>query len=97
MELKVGKTLIGRMLSTGNNATNEYRWTLIDKTVSRTHVEITLSDPGVPVLTHISETNDTFIGRRKIDRENLQEGQIFEMGQTAILMEAKSKFLKIEI
>jgi pSer/pThr/pTyr-binding forkhead associated (FHA) protein len=91
LELKVGKTYLGRQSISVDEENQVYCWTLIDKTVSRTHAEISLSDPGVPILRHLSATNDTFVDGRKISQENLQDGQVIQMGQTAILMEASRK------
>lgn len=86
LELKVGKTYLGRQ-PTEEESSRIFRWVLIDKTVSRTHAELCLADPGVPVLRHLSATNDTFVNGRKIVEENLQDGQVIQMGQTAIVME----------
>jgi pSer/pThr/pTyr-binding forkhead associated (FHA) protein len=91
MDLKVGKTFLGRQSISDDEENKVYCWTLIDKTVSRTHAEIVLTDPGVPVLKHLSATNDTFVDGRKVTQENLQDGQVIQMGQTAILMEAVRK------
>lgn len=91
MELRVGKTFLGRQTLDDDETNSTYCWTLIDKTVSRTHAEITLKEPGVPVLTHLSATNDTFVNGRKVSQENLQDGQVIQMGQTAILMETVRK------
>ena len=86
-ELAVGTTVIGRLSGQEFDQAGNHRWTLIDRTVSRNHAEITLADPGVPILTHLSSTNDTYVNGRVIERENLQEGQVIQLGQTAILME----------
>jgi pSer/pThr/pTyr-binding forkhead associated (FHA) protein len=91
LELKVGTTILGRLDSQPEDGENVYRFTLIDKTVSRTHAEISLADPGVPILRHLSATNDTFVDGRKIEQENLQDGQIIRLGQTVIAMEVVSK------
>lgn len=88
LELKVGKTYLGRQSIADDEENRIYCWTLIDKTVSRTHAEISLADPGVPILIHLSATNDTFVNSRKILKENLQHGQVIQLGQTVILMEA---------
>ena len=91
MELKLGKTYLGRQTVSDDDENQVYWWTLIDKTVSRTHAEIHLANPGVPVLKHLSVTNDTFVDGRKVTEENLQDGQVIQMGQTAILMEQTYK------
>lgn len=85
--LGLGKTLIGRYPIKMAQEEQCQSWTLIDKTVSRVHAEITLADPGVPILKHLSSTNDTYIDGRKIEQENLQDGQVVQMGQTVMLME----------
>lgn len=83
----MGRTLIGRA-PTEPASEGVFHWTLIDKTVSRTHAELFLADPGVPILRHLSSTNDTFVNGRKIQQENLQDGQVIRLGQTVIAMEA---------
>lgn len=92
IELKVGRTLLGRAPDEPKSeADGIHHWTLIDKTVSRVHAELCLSDPGVPILKHRSSTNDTLVDGRKIKTENLQDGQIIRMGQTVIAMEVVAK------
>lgn len=86
IELRLGRTLIGRAPDEPVSE-SVHHWTLIDKTVSRVHAELVLSDPGVPVLRHRSATNDTLVDNRKIQEENLQDGQILRFGQTVIGME----------
>ena len=86
LELRVGTTVFGRQPEE-DESEGLFRWTLIDKTVSRSHAEVTLNDPGVPILRHLSLTNDTFVNKRKVQEENLQPGQIIQMGQTVIVME----------
>jgi len=86
-ELSIGRTMVGRLDSSSDDDHETTRWTLIDKTVSRTHAELCLSDPGVPILRHLSETNDTFVDGRKVCQENLQDQQVIRMGQTVIVME----------
>ena len=87
-ELRLGKTLIGRLGPQAHDDVETHRWVLIDKTVSRCHIQIKLQDPGVPVLEHRSSTNDTFVDGRKIEqKENLQPGQVIRLGQTAIVLE----------
>ena len=88
LELKVGRTVLGRQTLSDDEENRTFCWTLIDKTVSRSHAKIRLADPGVPIIRHLSATNDTFVDGRKISEENLQPGQIIRMGQTVILMEA---------
>ena len=88
LELKVGTTVLGRQSLSEDEESRVFCWTLIDKTVSRSHAEVRLADPGVPILRHLSATNDTFVDGRKISEENLQPGQIIQMGQTVIVMEA---------
>ena len=86
-ELEVGRTLLGRLEEQPDDPEDVRRWTFLDKTVSRVHAELVLKDPGVLVLNHLSKTNDTFVNKRRITSENLQDGQVFQMGQTAVLME----------
>ena len=86
-ELEVGRTLLGRLEAQPDDSDDINRWTFLDKTVSRVHAELVLEDPGVPVLNHLSHTNETFVNKRRITSENLQDGQVFQMGQTAVLME----------
>lgn len=88
LELEVGKTVLGRQALPDDEVSRVFCWTFIDKTVSRSHAEIRLADPGVPILRHLSATNDTFVDGRKITEENLQPGQVIRMGQTVVLMEA---------
>lgn len=91
LELQVGKTYLGRQARPDDRENRVFTWTLIDKTVSRSHAEISLADPGVPILKHLSATNDTFVNGRKITEENLQPGQVIQIGQTAILMESTQR------
>jgi pSer/pThr/pTyr-binding forkhead associated (FHA) protein len=89
--LEEGITLVGR--GDGRlpgDPPNSRRWTLIDKTVSRTHAQITLSEPGAPQLTHMSQTNDTYVDGRKIEQETLQPGQTVRMGQTTMEVQMES-------
>lgn len=91
MELQVGTTFLGRQSMVGEES-KVYRWTFIDKTVSRTHAEIYLADPGVPILRHLSGTNDTYVDGRKVTlEENLQPGQVIRLGQTILVMETELK------
>jgi pSer/pThr/pTyr-binding forkhead associated (FHA) protein len=94
IELPVGRTILGRLEAQGDEEEGVFRWTLIDKTVSRAHAEISLADPGVPILKHLSATNDTFVDGRKVSQENLQDGQIIRMGQTVVVMEVLSNQLR---
>lgn len=93
-QIRLGKTIIGRAPSQTQGENPCHHWTLIDKTVSREHIEITLDDPGVPILRHLSGTNDTFVNRRKTTEENLQVGQIIQMGQTALVLEVTNVSIK---
>lgn len=87
-ELKVGRTIVGRLESAhGADQPGVERWTLIDKTVSRNHAEISLADPGVPILRHLSATNGSYVNGRLVKEENLQEGQVLQFGQTVLVME----------
>lgn len=86
MELKLGRTVIGRAPIEPESETLHH-WTLMDRTVSRVHAELSLADPGVPILRHLSSTNDTLVDGRKVEQENLQDGQILRLGQTVIGME----------
>ena len=93
--LLLGATIIGRAPQDRQDEPHLHHWVLIDKTVSREHIEITLKNPGVPILRHLSTTNDTFVNRRKVTEENLQVGQIIQMGQTALLLEVSSTSIKL--
>ena len=86
IELQLGRTLIGRAPQEPESEDLTH-WTLIDKTVSRTHAQLSLADPGVPILRHLSQTNATFVDGRQIEQENLQDGQVIRLGQTVIAME----------
>lgn len=90
IELKLGRTLIGRAPSEPESGTLHH-WTLMDRTVSRVHAELFLADPGVPILKHLSTTNDTFVDGRRVEQENLQDGHILRLGQTVIGMEVVLK------
>lgn len=93
--LEEGVTLLGR--GEGNlpgDPPNSRRWTLIDKTVSRTHAQIWLADPGAPKLTHLSGTNDTYVDGRKISEETLQPGQTVRMGQTTMEVQMESGWVR---
>jgi len=95
LELPLGRTIFGRLESQPDDGDDVFRFTLIDKTVSRTHAEISLADPGVPILRHLSSTNDTFVDGRKVEQENLQDGQVIQMGQTVIGMEVVLKKVRL--
>lgn len=89
--LEPGVTLIGRIESSiAEDPPESRRWTLIDKTVSRTHAQLSYADPGAPQLKHLSGTNDTFVDGRKVQEETLQPGQTVRLGQTTleVLMES---------
>lgn len=89
--LETGITLVGRGEGTlPDDPPNSRRWTLIDKTVSRTHAQLSLDDPGAPRLTHLSGTNDTYVDGRKILEETLQPGQTVRMGQTTMEVQMES-------
>jgi pSer/pThr/pTyr-binding forkhead associated (FHA) protein len=87
MTLKVGKTYLGRLRISDDEVHLIYCWALGDKTVSRTHAEISLVESEMPILRHITETNPTFVDGRRILREQLKPGQIIKIGQTSIRME----------
>lgn len=84
-KLEPGVTLIGRMSSAASMDPSGFtRWELTDKTVSRTHCEVSWSEVGPPVLTHLSQTNKTYIEGRPIDDCMLVDGQCIGLGQTKI-------------
>jgi pSer/pThr/pTyr-binding forkhead associated (FHA) protein len=93
--LEEGLTLIGRIESSlPEDPPHSRRWTLIDKTVSRTHAQLHLSHPGAPLLTHLSQTNDTFVDGRKVDEELLQPGQTVRLGQTTLEVQMESGWVR---
>jgi predicted component of type VI protein secretion system len=93
--LELGTTLLGRGEGRlPGDPPDSRRWTLIDKTVSRTHARIELAEPGAPRLTHLSETNDTFVDGRKIQEETLQPGQTVRMGQTTMQVQMESGWVR---
>lgn len=80
-----GVTLIGRMSSADSyDPTGFRRWELSDRTVSRTHCEISWSEVGPPILTHLSQTNKTFVNGEAVDDCFLEDGQLIAMGQTKL-------------
>ena len=87
LELRVGKTYLGRLSIADDEKSQIYCWAFRDGAVSRTHAEISLADQGMPILRHISDTNHTFVNGRKILRETLQPGHVIQIGQTSIRME----------
>jgi pSer/pThr/pTyr-binding forkhead associated (FHA) protein len=93
--LEEGATLIGRgEFSMPEDPPGSRRWTLIDKTVSRTHARLDLADPGAPLLTHLSQTNDTYVDDRKIFEETLQPGQTVRLGQTTLEVQMESGWVR---
>lgn len=92
LTLEEGVTLIGRAdRALPEDPPGSQRWTLIDKTVSRTHAQVCLSSPGAPVLTHLSQTNATTVDGRRIACETLQPGQIVQMGTTRLEVQMESR------
>lgn len=90
-DLEEGLTILGRIeVSLPEDPEGSRRWTLIDKTVSRTHAQLEYNVPGAPILTHLSETNDTMIDGRKVKHEILQPGQTLRLGQTTLEMQMES-------
>lgn len=87
LDLKVGKTYLGRLSISDDDKHQIYCWALRDGAVSRTHAEISMAEQGMPVLRHISDTNHTFVNGRRILRETLQPGHVIQIGQTSIRME----------
>lgn len=93
--LEQGVTLIGRIeTSQPEDPPGSRRWTLIDKTVSRTHAQLQLDDPGAPKLMHLSQTNETYVDGRKIEEEILQPGQTVRLGQTTMEMAMESGWVR---
>jgi pSer/pThr/pTyr-binding forkhead associated (FHA) protein len=93
--LEEGATLVGRGETLlPEDPPDSRRWTLIDKTVSRTHARLDLSDPGAPILTHLSQTNDTYVDGRKVYEETLQPGQTVRMGQTTLEVHMESGWVR---
>ena len=85
LTLQDGITLIGRFESAHpNDPPTSRRLTLIDKTVSRTHAQIYISPFEGPTLTHLSETNDTYVDNKRIKEGLLVPGQTVRMGQTTM-------------
>lgn len=83
--LQPGVTMIGRLSSADSfDPTGFNRWELSDKTVSRTHCEISFSDVGAPILTHLSLTNKTYLNGEIVEDCFLEDGQCFGLGQTKI-------------
>lgn len=90
-DLEPGITLVGRLKeATPNDPEGSRRWTLLDKTVSRTHSELSWNQPGAPTLTHLSATNDTYLDGRRIKEETLQPGQAIRMGQTILVVQMEA-------
>lgn len=87
LELKVGKTYLGRLSISDDDRNQIYCWALRDGAVSRTHAEISLDGQGTAVLRHISDTNHTFVNGRQILRVKLEPGHVIQIGQTSIRME----------
>lgn len=95
LPLEDGITLIGRFESSHpNDPPSSRRLTLIDKTVSRTHAQIYLSPFEGPTLTHLSETNDTYIDGKKVVEESLQPGQSIRMGQTTMELQKEEGWVR---
>lgn len=91
-DLEPGVTLLGRLNeATPNDPEGSRRWTLMDKTVSRTHSEVSWAQPGAPLLTHLSATNDTYLDGRRIKEETLQPGQAIRMGQTVLIVQMEAE------
>lgn len=84
--LQPGVTLIGRLSSADSfDPTGFRRWELTDRTVSRTHCEISWSEVGPPILIHQSATNKTFLNGEEVTEEIfLHDGQWIGMGQTKL-------------
>lgn len=70
-ELRVSANTIGRDLD--NNII------LIDKSISRQHAQITISDEGV-FITDLGSLNKTFVNEKKIDRCELKDGDLVRCG-----------------
>jgi pSer/pThr/pTyr-binding forkhead associated (FHA) protein len=83
-ELNPGLTLLGRIEANTNDPESSQRLCLTDKTVSRTHSEISWNGQKPPLLTHSSLTNDTFLDGKKILSKSIHDGQIIQMGQTIL-------------
>ena len=67
-KLEPGVTLVGRISSSATpDPAGFQRWELSDVTVSRTHCEIAYSVAGSPVLTHLSQTNQTLVNGKAVD------------------------------
>jgi adenylate cyclase len=70
-ELRASSNTIGRDLD--NNII------LIDKSISRQHAQITISDQGV-FITDLGSLNKTFVNEKKIDRCELKDGDLVRCG-----------------
>jgi pSer/pThr/pTyr-binding forkhead associated (FHA) protein len=88
LTLRVGKTYLGRLEISDDEVNSIFCWALNDKTVSRTHAEISLAESEMPILRHISDTNATFVDGRSVLKEHLKPGHIIKIGQTSIRMES---------
>lgn len=84
-KLEPGVTLIGRTSSSAPpDPAGFQRWELSDVTVSRTHCEIAYSDAGSPVLTHLSQTNQTLVNGKAVDDCLLEDGNYITIGRTVL-------------
>ncbi len=84
-KLEPGVTLIGRTSSSAPpDPAGFQRWELSDVTVSRTHCEIAYSDAGSPVLTHLSQTNQTLVNGKAVDDCLLEDGNYIMIGRTVL-------------
>lgn len=89
-DLQPGTTMLGRLDSaTAGDSSQTQRWTLIDKTVSRTHIELTLDAEGKVELTHRSATNETFVNGQSVSIEILESGQIIQLGRTKMIVQQR--------
>lgn len=84
-DLEPGLTIVGRLKKIRpSDPEGSRRWSLIDKTVSRSHIMLEWHDPCAPILKHLSETNFTYVDGRVVEEEIVQNGQVIRMGQTTM-------------
>ena len=83
--------MLGRLdTQSAVDSTGVHRWTFIDKTVSRTHAELSLNDEGEVELTHRSATNETFVNGQSVSIEALESGQVLQLGRTKLIVQERN-------
>lgn len=85
LELKPGLNLLGRSSSARpSDPPGSHRMTIEDGAVSRTHCKVQWDLGKPPVLTHLSETNETLINGESVLDFELQGGETLEVGSTVL-------------